>query len=111
MDVSHQAFGYSYDWTGRVDYQINFPISVEGENISDVTFKADNAVFEVVSIDCPSIVKSGSPKTLDDFNSTYVDGYDMSGSPIGETEVGYYDSFSADYGTLQNSKYLLNICI
>lgn len=110
MDVSNQAYGYGYDWTGCVNYQINFPISVEGENISDVTFKADNAVFEVVSIDCPSIVKSGSPKTLDDFSSTYVNGYDMSGHPIGKTEVGYYDSFSADYGTLQNSKYLLNIC-
>lgn len=110
LDVSEQAFGYYIDWTGCADYQINFPISVEGENISAVTFKAENAVFEVVSIDCPSIVKSGSPVTLDDFNSTYVEGYDMSGHPIGKTEVGYYDSFSADYDTLQNSNYLINIC-
>ena len=110
LDVSNQAFGYGVDWTGWVDYQINFPISVEGENISTVTYKADNAVFEVVSIDCPSIVKSGSTKTLDDYQSTYANGYDMAGQPIGKTEVGYYDSFSADYSTLQNSKYLLNIC-
>ena len=110
LDVSNQAYGYGYDWTGCVNYQINFPISVEGDNISTVTFKAGNSVFEVVSIDCPSIVKSGSPKTLDDFGSTYVNGYDMAGQPIGKTEVGYYDSFSADYDTLQNSKYLLNIC-
>ena len=110
LDVSNQAFGYGVDWTGWAEYQINFPISVEGENISSVTFKADNAVFEVVSIDCPSIVKSGSPKTLPDYRSTYVEGYDMSGHPIGKTEVGYYDSFSADYDTLQNSKYVLNIC-
>ena len=110
LDVSKQTFGHYVDWTGCVNYQINFPVSVEGENISSVTFKADNAFIEVVSIDCPSIVKSGSPKTLADFNSTYVDGNDMSGHPIGKTEVGYYDSFSADYATLQNSKYLLNIC-
>ena len=110
LDVSKQTFGHYVDWTGYVNYQINFPVSVEGENISSVTFKADNAFIEVVSIDCPSIVKSGSPKTLADFNSTYVDGNDMSGHPIGKTEVGYYDSFSADYATLQNSKYLLNIC-
>lgn len=110
LDVGHQTFGHGCDWTGCADYQINFPITVGGENISSVTFKADNAVIEVVSIDCPSIVKSGSPKTLDDFNSTYVNGYDMAGQPIGKTEVGYYESFSTDYGTLQNSKYLLNIC-
>lgn len=110
LDVSNQAFGNYIDWTGCADYQINFPISVEGENISSVTFKADNAVIEVVSIDCPSIVKSGSTKTLADFNSTYVEGYDMAGHPIGKTEVGYYDSFTADYDTLQNSKYVLNVC-
>ncbi len=110
LDVSHQAFCHSIDWTGCADYQINFPISVEGENISSVTFKASNAVIEVVSIDCPSIVKSGSPKTLPDYKSTYVEGYDMAGHPIGKTEVGYYESFSADYDTLQNSKYLLNVC-
>ena len=110
LDVSNQSFGYGCDWTGYVNFQINFPISVEGDNISDVTFKSDNAVFEVVSIDCPSIVKSGSTKTLPDFKSTYAHGNDMSGYPIGKTEVGYYDSFSADYGTLQNSKYLFNIC-
>ena len=110
LDVSNQAFGYYVDWTGCVNYQINFPISVEGDNISAVTFKADNAFIEVVSIDCPSIVKSGSPRTVSDFGSTYVEGFDMSGHPIGKTEVGYYDSFSADYETLKNSKYLLNIC-
>lgn len=110
LDVGHQSFGYGVDWEGRANYQANFPISVEGENISSVTFKANNSVIEVVSIDCPSIVKSGSPKTLDDYRSTYVDGNDMSGYPIGKTEVGYYESFSADYATLQKSKYLLNIC-
>ena len=110
LDVGHQSFGYGVDWEGRANYQANFPISVEGENISSVTFKAENSVIEVVSIDCPSIVKSGSPKTLDDYRSTYVDGNDMSGHPIGKTEVGYYESFSADYATLQKSKYLLNIC-
>ncbi len=110
LDVSNQAFGYYVDWTGCVNYQINFPISVEGENISSVSFKADNAVIEVVSIDCPSIVKDGSPKTLTDFGSTYVEGYDMAGHPIGKTQVGYYESFSADYDTLQNSKYLFNVC-
>ena len=109
LDVSNQAFGCGVDWKGVAEFQINFPISVEGENISSVTFKADNAVFEVVSIDCPSIVKSGSSKTLPDYESTYVDGYDMSGHPIGKTEVGYYDSFSADYSTLQTSKYLFNV--
>ncbi|MCR4703895.1 MAG: hypothetical protein K5665_09555 [Saccharofermentans sp.] len=110
LDVSNQTFGYYVDWTGCSDFQINFPISVEGENISTVTFKAGNAFFEVVNIDCPSIVKSGLPLTIDDFSSTYVDGYDVGGHPIGKTEVGYYDLFSADYDTLQNSKYLLNIC-
>ena len=110
LDVSNQAFGYGCDFTGETSFAINFPISVEGENISSVTFKADNAVFEVVSIDCPSIVKSGSPKTLPDYRSTYVNGYDMAGHPIGKTEVGYYESFSADYDTLQNSKCLFNIC-
>ena len=110
MDVSHQTYGCGVDWTGCAEFQINLPISVEGEKISTVTFKADNAVIEVVSIDCPSIVKSGSTKTLHDYRSTYVDGYDMAGQPIGKTEVGYYDSFSADYDTLQKSKYILNIC-
>ena len=110
MDVSNQTYGNYIDNTGCANYQINFPISVEGENISTVTFKAGNAVFEVVSINCPSIVKSGSSKKLEGFNSTYVDGHDMSGTPIGKTIVGYYDSFSADYDTLQKSKYLLNVC-
>ena len=110
LDVGNQAFGYGGDCTGGVSFEINFPITVEGENISSVNFKVDNAVFEVVSIDCPSIVKSGSPKTLPDYRSTYVNGYDMAGHPIGKTEVGYYESFSADYDTLQNSKYLFNIC-
>ena len=110
LDVGNQAFGYGGDCTGGASFEINFPITVEGENISSVNFKVDNAVFEVVSIDCPSIVKSGSPKTLPDYRSTYVNGYDMAGHPIGKTEVGYYDSFSADYDTLQNSKYLFNIC-
>jgi len=110
LDVGNQAFGYGGDCTGGASFEINFPITVEGENISSVNFKVDNAVFEVVSIDCPSIVKSGSPKTLSDYRSTYVNGYDMAGHPIGKTEVGYYDSFSADYDTLQNSKYLFNIC-
>lgn len=110
LDVSKQAFGYGVDWEGNANFQINFPISVDGENISSVTFKAGNAFIEVVSIDCPSVVKSGSPKTIADFNSTYVEGYDISGHPVGKTEVGYYDSFTADYDTLQNSKYLLNIC-
>lgn len=110
LDVSKQTWGYGVDWEGNANYQINLPISVEGENISSVTFKAGNSVIETVSIDCPSIVKSGSTKTLPDFRSTYVDGYDMAGQPIGKTEVGYYDSFTADYDTLQNSKYLLNIC-
>ena len=110
LDVSNQAFGYGGDCTGGASFEINFPITVEGENISSVNFKVDNAVFEVVSIDCPSIVKSGSPKTLPDYRSTYVNGYDMAGHPIGKTEVGYYESFSADYDTLQNSKYLFNIC-
>lgn len=110
LDVSKQTWGYGVDWEGNANYQVNLPISVEGENISSVTFKAGNSVIETVSIDCPSIVKSGSTKTLPDFRSTYVDGYDMAGQPIGKTEVGYYDSFTADYDTLQNSKYLLNIC-
>lgn len=110
LDVGHQAFGHGVDWTGWANFELNFPISVEGENISTVTFKVKNAAFEVVSIDCPSIVKSGSTKTLADYRSTYVDGYDMSGQPIGKTVVGYYDQFSADYSTLQNSKYLFNIC-
>ena len=110
LDVSHQSFGYGGDWEGNANFQLNFPISVEGENISTVTFKAGNAVFEVVSIDGPSIVKSGSTKTLPGYRSTYVDGNDMSGYPIGKTIVGYYDSFSADYDTLQNSKYLFNVC-
>ena len=110
LDLKKQAFSYGVDWTGCANYHINFPISVEGENISSVTLKADNAFIEVVSIDCPSIVKSGTPQTLADFRSTYVEGYDLSGQPIGKTEVGYYDSFSADYETLQNSKYLFNIC-
>jgi hypothetical protein len=110
LDVGNQAFGYGGDCTGGASFEINFPITVEGENISSVNFKVDNAVFEVVSIDCPSIVKSGSPKTLPDYRSTYVNGYDMAGHPIGKTEVGYYESFSADYDTLQNSKYLFNIC-
>ena len=110
LDVSNQAFGNYVDWEGNADYQINFPISVEGKNISSVTFRADNAVIEVVSINCPSIVKSGSPKKLKDFESTYVEGYDMAGHPIGKTIVGYYDSFTSDYVTLQHSKYLLNIC-
>ena len=110
LDVSKQTWGYGIDCEGNAEFHINLPISVEGEDISTVTFKAGNSVIETVSIDCPSIVKSGSPKTLPEFRSTYVDGYDMAGNPIGKTEVGYYDSFSADYGTLQNSKYLLNIC-
>ena len=110
LDVGHQAFGHGVDWTGWANFELNFPISVEGENISTVTFKVKNAAFEVVSIDCPSIVKSGSTKTLADYRSTYVDGYDMAGQPIGKTEVGYYDSFSADYSTLQNSKHVFNIC-
>ena len=110
LDVGHQAFGHGVDWTGWANFELNFPISVEGENISTVTFKVKNAAFEVVSIDCPSIVKSGSTKTLADYRSTYVDGYDMAGQPIGKTVVGYYDQFSADYSTLQNSKYLFNIC-
>ena len=110
LDVSNQAFGYGGDCTGGASFEINFPITVEGENIASVNFKVDNAVFEVVSIDCPSVVKSGSSKTVADFNSTYVEGYDISGHPVGKTEVGYYDSFSSDYGTLQNSKYLFNIC-
>ena len=110
LDISNQSFGYGIDWTGGAVFELNFPISVEGEDISSVTFKAENAVFEVVSINCPSIVKSGSPKTLDDYRSTYVNGYDFSGHPIGKTEVGYYDSFTADYDTLQNSNYLFNIC-
>ena len=75
-----------------------------------MNFKVKNAAFEVVSIDCPSIVKSGSTVKLNDYRSTYVDGYDMSGHPIGKTIVGYYDQFSADYSTLQTSKYLFNIC-
>ena len=110
LDVGKQAFGYGVDWDGNAEYQINFPISVEGENISTVNFKVKNAAFEVVSIDGPSIVKSGSTVKLNDFRSTYVDGYDMSGHPIGKTIVGYYDQFSADYSTLQTSKYLFNIC-
>lgn len=110
LDVGKQAFGYGVDWDGNAEYQINFPISVEGENISTVNFKVKNAAFEVVSIDCPSIVKSGSTVKLNDFRSTYVDGYDMSGHPIGKTIVGYYDQFSADYSTLQTSKYLFNVC-
>ena len=110
LDVGRQAFGHGVDWTGWANFELNFPISVEGENISTVTFKVKNAAFEVVSIDCPSIVKSGSTKTLADYRSTYVDGYDMAGQPIGKTVVGYYDQFSADYSTLQNSKYLFNIC-
>ena len=110
LDVGKQAFGYGVDWDGNAEYQINFPISVEGENISTVNFKVKNAAFEVVSIDGPSIVKSGSTIKLNDYRSTYVDGNDMSGHPIGKTIVGYYDSFSADYSTLQNSKYLFNIC-
>ena len=110
LDVSHQSFAYAVDWEGWADFQINFPITVEGDNISSVTFKTNNAVIEVVSIDCPSIVKSGSTKTLPDYKSTYVYGNDMSGNPIGKTEVGYYDQFSADYSTLQNSKYLFNVC-
>ena len=110
LDVGKQAFGYGVDWDGNANYQINFPISVEGENISTVNFKVKNAAFEVVSIDCPSIVKSGSTVKLNDFRSTYVDGYDMSGHPIGKTIVGYYDQFSADYSTLQTSKYLFNVC-
>ncbi len=110
LDVGKQAFGYGVDWDGNANYQINFPISVEGENISTVNFKVKNAAFEVVSIDGPSIVKSGSTVKLNDFRSTYVNGYDMSGHPIGKTIVGYYDSFSADYSTLQTSKYLFNVC-
>jgi len=110
LDVGHQAFGHGVDWTGSANFELNFPVSVEGENISTVTFKVKNAAFEVVSIDCPSIIKSGSTKTLADYRSTYVDGYDMAGQPIGKTEVGYYDSFSADYSTLQNSKHVFNIC-
>lgn len=110
LDVGKQAFGYGVDWDGNANYQINFPISVEGENISTVNFKVKNAAFEVVSIDCPSIVKSGSTVKLNDFRSTYADGYDMSGHPIGKTIVGYYDQFSADYSTLQTSKYLFNVC-
>lgn len=110
LDVGKQAFGYGVDWDGNANYQINFPISVEGENISAVNFKVKNAAFEVVSIDGPSIVKSGSTVKLNDFRSTYVDGYDMSGHPIGKTIVGYYDQFSADYSTLQTSKYLFNVC-
>ena len=110
LDVGRQAFGHGVDWTGWANFELNFPISVEGENISTVTFKVKNAAFEVVSIDCPSIVKSGSTKTLADYRSTYVDGYDMAGQPIGKTVVGYYDQFSADYSMLQNSKYLFNIC-
>ncbi|PWJ69482.1 hypothetical protein B0O40_1851 [Ruminococcaceae bacterium R-25] len=110
LDVGKQAFGYGVDWDGNANYQINFPISVEGENISTVNFKVKNAAFEVVSIDCPSIVKSGSTVKLNDFRSTYVDGYDMSGHPIGKTIVGYYDQFSTDYSTLQTSKYLFNVC-
>ena len=110
LDVGKQAFGYGVDWDGNAEYQINFPISVEGENISTVNFKVKNAAFEVVSIDGPSIVKSGSTIKLNDFRSTYVDGYDMSGHPIGKTIVGYYDQFSADYSTLQTSKYLFNVC-
>ena len=110
LDVGKQAFGYGVDWDGNAEYQINFPISVEGENISTVNFKVKNAAFEVVSIDGPSIVKSGSTVKLNDYRSTYVDGNDMSGHPIGKTIVGYYDQFSADYSTLQTSKYLFNIC-
>ena len=110
LDVGKQAFGYGVDWDGNAEYQINFPISVEGEKISTVNFKVKNAAFEVVSIDGPSIVKSGSTIKLNDFRSTYVDGYDMSGHPIGKTIVGYYDQFSADYSTLQTSKYLFNVC-
>ena len=110
LDVGKQAFGYGVDWDGNANYELNFPISVEGENISTVNFKVKNAAFEVVSIDCPSIVKSGSTVKLNDYRSTYVDGYDMSGHPIGKTIVGYYDQFSADYSTLQTSKYLFNIC-
>ena len=110
LDVGKQAFGYGVDWDGNANYELNFPISVEGENISTVNYKVKNAAFEVVSIDCPSIVKSGSTVKLNDYRSTYVNGYDMSGHPIGKTIVGYYDQFSADYSTLQTSKYLFNIC-
>ena len=110
LDVGKQSFGYGVDWEGNANYELNFPISVEGENISTVNFKVKNAAFEVVSIDCPSIVKSGSTVKLNDYRSTYVNGYDMSGHPIGKTIVGYYDQFSADYSTLQTSKYLFNIC-
>ena len=110
LDVGKQSFGYGVDWDGNANYELNFPISVEGENISTVNFKVKNAAFEVVSIDGPSIVKSGSTVKLNDYRSTYVDGNDMSGHPIGKTIVGYYDQFSADYSTLQTSKYLFNIC-
>ena len=34
LDVSKQTWGYGVDWEGNANYQINLPISVEGENIS-----------------------------------------------------------------------------
>ena len=31
LDVGKQAFGYGVDWDGNANYELNFPISVEGE--------------------------------------------------------------------------------
>lgn len=108
-DASERQFFYATDWNGNINYAINIPITIEGENIESVTYKMNNAYFEVVSIDGPSIVQSGSANNEVHEASTYTDGYDMAGQYIGKTVVEYYDSFTMDYNVQKDAKYIINV--
>ena len=108
-DASERQFFYAADWNGNINYAINIPITIEGENIESVTYKMNNAYFEVVSIDGPSIVQSGSANNEVHEASTYTDGYDMAGQYVGKTVVEYYDSFTMDYNVQKDAKYIVNV--
>lgn len=108
-NANDRQFFYGSDWEGNIEYGISIPIKIEGEHIESVTYKMNDACLEVVSIDCPSIVKDGSANKDAHENSTYMDGYDMAGRYLGETVVEYYDSFTMDYDVQKNSKFVINI--
>lgn len=109
LNASDRQFYYGIDWEGNAVYGINIPVTIEGENIESVTYKLNNACFEVVSIDGPSVVKNGLANNDAHEDATYSEGYDIAGQYLGDTIVEYYDSFTMDYDVQRDSKYVINI--
>ena len=108
-DIDDKCFSYGDDWYGNVDYEIEIPLTIEGENIESVSYNVNEGCFRVVSIDCPSIVSAGIANSDPHEPSTYDEGYDMAGNFLGSTTVEFYDTFSVDYDVQKGSKHTITV--